>query len=104
MSNTCRQYTEIHWTDTKPNHTYTTTRDGYTAKNDTIGHHKMKPYKADKNRTFFKFTVQSFAGMRNNSFQQREEAKNANRSLKKGKRQELKKELKTLIQNLNQYE
>ena len=98
MSNTYREYTEVWWKDENANHTYKKTRDGYCDKTGKKKRNKMPSY--TKKRWNAKFTPHSFEGIRNTSWSQKEIANNANRSLKKAKRQQLKKELKIEIESI----
>jgi len=98
MSNTYREYTELYWWEENANHTYKNTRDGYCDKRGKKNRNKMPSY--TKDRWNWKFTPQSFNGIRNTSRSQKEIANNANRSLKKAKRQQLKKELKIEIESI----
>ena len=60
--------------------------------------HKLKPYSKDNGE---KYTEKDFDNGRKSKKRIRQEARDANRALKKSKRQELKREVQDIIDNID---
>ena len=101
MSNTYREHVYRDYQKDYHDNCYSNARDGYQAKNCSKRKRKMSPFA--KKGTQYKFETEYFfnSEFRRTGYEHKEEIRNANRSLKKGRRQELKKDLKNEIENLN---